>query len=477
LDDVFLYQRVERKVRGLIESGALGPGQRAPSLRGLSKREGVSLATAMQAYMALERKGYLESRPRSGFYVRARAPGAASVPRASRPRAAPCKVRLGDTVSTLFAVNQQPGIVSLGIANPSPELLPAKGLMRATAQVARRQRLSCLEYCLDLGAEELRRQIALRAAELGCAVAPDEVLVTNGCTEALAVALRSVARPGDVIAVESPAYFLVLQLIERLGMLAVEARTDPDTGLDPEALARTLDEVRVAAVVSTLNFHNPLGSLMLEAGKRRLVALLAGRGVPLIEDDIYGDLAYEPERPSLAKRHDRNGLVLTCSSFSKTLAPGYRVGWVLPGRFLDEARRAKRTASAATASLPQLAVAEFLRAGNYDRFLRRIRATYAEQVSRMRAAVLEHFPEGTRVSDPKGGFVLWVELPRAVDSRVLFERALARGVSTAPGVLFSPRGRFANFVRLSAGLPWSEAVEDAVRTVGALARALQRRPA
>lgn len=475
--DAFLYQQVEGKVRALIDSGALGPGERAPSLRGLSKREGVSLATAMQAYMALERKGYLESRPRSGFYVRARAARSASVPRASKPQAVPRKVRLGDVVSTMFAVNQQPGIVSLGIANPSPELLPIKGLLRATTQVARREPLPSLEYCLDVGAEDLRRQIALRAAALGCPVAPDEVLVTSGCTEALAVALQSAARAGDVIAVESPAYYLVLQLIERLGMLALEIPTDPDTGLDLDALEQVLDEVDIKAVVSVPNFHNPLGSLMPEANKRRLVALLAERGMPLIEDDVYGDLAFEQTRPALAKRYDETGSVLTCSSFSKTLAPGYRVGWVLAGRYLDEARRCKRTMSAASASLPQLAVAEFLRSGNYDRFARRIRRRYAEQVSRMRAAVLEHFPEGTRVSNPKGGFVLWVEMPRTVDSRVLFERALDRGVSVAPGVLFSPVAKFKNFVRLSAGLPWGEAVEGAIGTLGALARALRQRGA
>ncbi len=477
MDDAFLYQKVERKVRALIDSGALGPGERAPSLRGLSKREGVSLATAMQAYMALERKGYLESRPRSGFYVRARTANRATVPRPSRPRAVPSKVKLGDMVSTMFAVNRDPGVVSLGVANPSPQLLPAKGLLRATAQVARHQRLPSLEYCLDMGAEELRRQIALRAAELGCTVAPDQVLVTSGCTEALAVALQSVARAGDIIAVESPTYYLILQLIERLGMLALEIRTEPDSGLDLGALERALDEVDVRAVVSVPNFNNPLGSLMPEDSKRRLVTMLAERAVPLIEDDIYGDLAFEQGRPGLSKRYDETGRVLTCSSFSKTLAPGYRVGWMLPGRYLDEARRCKRTMSAASASLPQLAVAEFLRAGNYDRFVRRVRSTYAEQVTRMRAAVLEHFPDGTRVSNPKGGFVLWVELPRGIDARMLFERALARGVSVAPGALFSPANKFRNFVRLSAGLPWSDTVEGAIKTLGTLTRGLQRRSA
>ncbi len=474
--DSFLYEQIEGRVRARIESGVLRPGDRAPSLRRLSEQEGVSLATAMQAYMALERKGYLESRPRSGFYVRTRPATTRSVPRASSPRAMPRRVRLGDMVSTIFAVNAQPGIVSLGIANPSPELLPVKGLMRATAQVANRHSLAALEISLGLGAEELRRQIALRAAEIGCTVSPDDVLITTGTTEALALALQATAKAGDVVAVESPAYFLVLQLIERLGMLALEVRTDPRTGMCLEALEKALNEVDVKAVITVSNLSNPLGSLMPEDHKRRLVELLAERGVPLIEDDIYGDLSFEPRRPGIARRYDETGGVLTCASFSKTLAPGYRVGWILPGRYMDEVRRCKQTMSAATASLPQLAVAEFLRNGNYDRFMRRVRVEYAEQVARMRAAILESFPEGTRVTDPQGNFVLWVELPRAVDSRLLFDEALGHGVSIAPGVLFSASGKFKNFIRLSAGLPWSETIAGAVQTVGRLACAMVRNP-
>jgi DNA-binding transcriptional MocR family regulator len=468
-EEAFLYEQLEQRVRAMIEAGVLRPGERAPSLRRLSKQERVSLATAMQAYMALERKGYLESRPRSGFYVRTRPATAGVVPRPRKPRAMPQKVKLGDMVGTIFALNNQPGIVSLGIANPSPELLPVKGLVRATTQVANRHRLASLEYSLHLGAEELRRQIALRVAELGCAVSPDEVLVTTGATEALAVALHAVARPGDVIAVESPAYFLVLQLIERLGMFALEVQTDAAAGMRLEALEEALESVDVKAVIAVPNFHNPLGSLMPEENKRRLVELLAERGVALIEDDIYGDLAFEQRRPSIAKRYDRAGNVLTCSSFSKTLAPGYRVGWLLPGSYMDAARRCKQTMSSATASLPQLAIAEFLHNGNYDRFLRRVRSKYAEQVARMRAAVLEHFPEGTRVTNPKGGFVLWVELPRRVDGRALFQEALAHSVSFTPGVLFSPAGKFGNFIRLCAGLPWSEHIERAVERLGVLA--------
>jgi len=471
-DGGFLYERVASEVRGLIDAGVLAPGDRAPSLRRMSRQARVSIATVMQAYMALERKGYLEARPKSGFYVRARRPVEPSVPRPSSPRSAPRKVQFGDLVHTIFAVNRKPGMISLGVANPSPELLPVKALIRATSQIANRHPLAALEYCFQPGAEELRRQVALRAAALGCVVEPDEVIVTAGATEALAVSLQAVARAGDAIAVESPCYFIVLQLIERLGMLAVEIRTDPDEGISLEALERTLAEVDVRAVLLVPSFNNPLGSLVPQANRARLVELLGARGIPLIEDDIYGDLHFGDERPPLAKRFDERGLVLTCSSFSKTLAPGYRVGWVLPGRYRQAVMQWKQMTSPATASLPQLALAEFLHTGNYDRFLRRVRRTYREQVERMRLAIGEAFPPGTRVTRPQGGFVLWVELPKAVDGEALFRAALERGVSVAPGVLFSPTRRYRNFVRIACGLPWSEAIEGAIATLGELSHRL-----
>ncbi len=474
-DDAFLYERVEQRVRSMIESGTLRPGDRAPSLRRLSKQEAVSVTTILQAYMALERKGFLESRPRSGFYIRARPASARSLPRASKPPAVPQKVKLGAMVNTIFALSEKPGIVSLGFTHLSPALLPVKGLARVTAQVANRQRLASMKYCMSLGVEELRRQIARRAADLGCAISPEEVLVTTGATEALAVSLQSVAKAGDVIAVESPAYYVVLQLIERLGMFALEVHTDPQTGLCVDALEQSLNTVNVRAVLTVSNFHNPLGSLMPEEHRQRLVELLSNRGIPLIEDDVYGDLSFDDRRPGLAKRYDETGTVLTCSSFSKTLAPGYRVGWVLPGRYLNEAKHCKLTMTLANASLPQFAIAEFLRKGSYDRFLRRVRRSYAEQVNRMRLAILEYFPDGTRVTSPKGGFMLWVELPRSVDSRVLFDEALARGLSIVPGVLFSPAGKFSNFIRVSAGLPWSEDIEQAIQTLGMLVYSMSRK--
>jgi DNA-binding transcriptional MocR family regulator len=431
------------------------------------------MATVMQAYLALENKGYVESRPKSGFYVRPRRGPEASVPRKSNPRMRPRRVERQDLIDSILAVSHESSVVSLGIANPSAELLPVKGLTRALRQVASRYPLEAMQYCFERGGDdELRKQIALRGADLGCSISPREIITTVGATEALAVALNTVARPGDVIAVESPTYFYILQLIERLGMLALEVRTHPDTGMDLEALRQALDNVPVKAVMSVANFSNPLGSLMPDAAKQQLVELLSERQIPLIEDDIYGDLYFGESRPRIAKCFDREGLVLTCSSFSKTIAPGYRVGWLLPGKFGDEATKWKLSMSGVTAALPQLAIAEFLRTGNYDRHLRRLRKAYRDQVEQMRYTIAREFPDGTRITRPSGGFVLWVELPKPVDGTELFEKSLAEGVSVTPGVVFSSTDKYKNCIRISCGMPWSARIEAAVATVGRIAGSL-----
>ncbi len=467
----FLYDQVGQLVVAMIDNQTLQPGDRVPSLRKLSRQLQVSVTTVMQAYGRLEEQGFIEARPQSGYYVRSRPTADPQVPRKTRPSSEPRPVAVGDTVAAILAATKQPDVVPLGIANPSPELLPVKTLNRALARVAGERSLTSIDYTFPPGHAELRRQIAYRTAALGCEVGPDDVVIANGCTEALSLALSAVAKPGDVIAVESPAYFFVLEMIERLGMLALEICTDAETGMCLDTLERELDRHPVRAVVTVANFHNPVGSLMPDAAKQRLVRMLAEYQIPLIEDDIFGDLHFGDARPRIAKCYDDDGLVLTCSSFSKTLAPGFRIGWVIPGRYLDAVLKLKRTMGF-SATPTQLAVAEFLRSGGYDRHLRRLRSAYRDQVQRMRYRVAQAFPQGTRITRPQGGFVLWVELPAGVDGMELFERALRRGISIAPGTLFSPTQKYRRFIRLNAGMLWNDAVCAAVDTLGELVHEL-----
>jgi DNA-binding transcriptional MocR family regulator len=381
-------------------------------------------------------------------------------------------VTVSDLIARVYGASRDPDVVLLGAGYMSPALLPTERLSRGLAAVARAAGGAGIAYDPPPGLPALRRQIARRAAECGVALRADEIVTTVGTMEALHLCLRTVARAGDTIAVESPAYYGVLQLIESLEMRALEIPSNAGTGLDLGLLEAALRQQRVKACLVVTNFSNPLGSLMPDEAKRELVKMLARRDIPLIEDDIYGDLHFDGARPRPARAFDRHGLVMLCGSFSKTLAPGYRVGYVAPGRYRDAVERLKFAQTVATGTLAQMAVADFLENGGYERHLRRLRRALSEQVARVSEAIAEHFPAGTRISRPRGGFLLWVEMPPGKSALELHDRALAQGVSVAPGPIFSAKQRFTSCIRVSCGFPWSEAIERGVRTLGQIAKEL-----
>ena len=469
-----LYEDLARRFADAIEAGVLRPGDRLPSVRALRVQERLSTATVMQALARLELLGLVEARPRSGTFVRGRVRLPAPAP--SRPVSRPRPVTVAPLVARILAAGRDPRLVPLGFVAPAPILVPARALARAMAAVMRADVDASLRYDLPPGFGPLRREIARRALSWGLSVDPDDVVVTTGASEAIYLALRAVTRPGDVVAIESPAYYGTLQALDSLGLRALEVPCRA-TGLDLDALEALLAREKVAAVLAVPNFSNPTGSLMPDGAKRRLARLLAERGIPLVEDDIYGDLAFDGGRPPAVRAFDRDGLVLTCGSFSKTLAPGWRVGWVLPGRFREQVLLQKFALNVATSGAPQRAIARFLESGAYDRHLRRLRAALQVSMERMTAAVQAGFPAGTRLSRPAGGYVLWVELPGGVDALELHARALGAGVAIAPGQVFGARGGYDRFVRLSYASPWDDRIERGVRTVGRLAAQLATRVA
>lgn len=469
-----LYEQVAERLGDAIATGTLRPGERLPSVRELSTRERVSISTVLQAYVHLESMGLVETRPQSGHYVRRRERPLPAEPQvSSRPPTTASPVSVSALVARVYRSASDPRMVPLGAVIPSAELLPTRRLNRELALLARESGELAVAYDMPPGCPELRRQLARRALDWGCALGADDFITTCGASEALHLSLLAVARTGDTIAIESPAYYGTLRTIESLGMRALEIPCHPRHGMDLEALEAVLARRRVAAVLVVPSFSNPLGSCMPEANRQRLVKLLAQHDTPLIEDDIYGDLHFGPERPRPCKAFDTEGLVLLCGSFSKTLAPGYRVGWVAPGRYRERVELLKFAQTVATPTLPQLAIARFLQGGGYDRHLRTLRRRLAAQVERMREAIAEHFPEGTCATCPSGGAVLWVELPPSVDALVLHERALEAGISIAPGPIFSAQAqRYAHHIRLNCGHPWSPRIEAAMATLGSLARSL-----
>jgi len=455
-----LYRKLADELADLIRAGGFRPGDRLPGVRAQARQRQLSIATVISAYRQLEDWGLIEVRDRSGFYVQARPSALTPPPRILVTAMRPAPVTGQQMVLELIKAAKDPAMVQLGAAVPAPEYLPTRALERALTKVARENRVRAASYEFSLGAPELRRQISRRLADTGCALHPDNLIITNGCQEALTLALRATTAPGDVVAIESPTFYGLLQVIESLGLEALEIPTNPQTGLSLEALELALSRWPVKACVVTPNFSNPLGCLMPDDHKRRLVALLAAHKIPLIEDDIYGDLSYSHARPSLCKALDDN--VILCSSVSKSLSPGLRVGWIAPGRFQEKVEYMKYVLNLASPTLPQLAVNELLENGQYERHLRRVRGDYAQAVARMSEAVLRVFPEGTKITRPEGGFVLWLELPERVNGFELAQKSLAQGISIAPGPIFSASQKYKHFIRLSCACVWSPRVERAL---------------
>ena len=466
-----LYEEIAAKVGGLIEQGTYRPGERIPSIREMSLQMQVSVNTIMGAYAQLENLGMVEARPQSGYYVRSRVlePGA-DVPK-SKPEEepAPCCVSVEELPMKVIRSLTDPSMIPLGSSVPNPVLLPIDKLNRMLASEARRFRIQSVSYTGPRGTKRLRTQIAKRSLTYGCTPAPEEIVVTSGCVEAVTLALQAACRPGDTVAIASPVYYTFLHSIQWMGLKVLEIPATPQEGISIDVLGYAIRHNPVHACLIISNFNNPLGSVMPDEKKRELVALLAQHDIPLIEDDVYGDLAFGSARPSAVKAYDEKGLVLYCSSFSKTLAPGYRVGWIVPGRYQRKVQQLKALFNIATATPTQLAIAEFLTNGGYDHHLRTIRRIYSRQVARVRDAVGRHFPLGTLVTRPEGGFVLWVEMPAGVDAFRLYEEALKAGISIAPGTLFTATGdKYRNCIRLNAAF-WSERTEQALETLGGMA--------
>lgn len=463
-----IYQDLADRLQALIREQVFAPGSRMPGVRQLSEQNRVSVSTAVNACRELERRGVLEARPRSGYFVQ-RPPAQREAPRpaaaSKQPRVVTGQMR---SLQMLQSVNN-PDIVNLGAAVPNADFLPVTAIERALHRVLREQRRRCLGgYEFPPGAIELRNELAKRLVTLDCDITRDQVLITNSCQESVAIALKLLTKPGDIVAIESPTYYGLLQVIESLGLKALEIPTDPVDGISLPALTLALERWKVAACVVVANFSNPLGVCMSDERKQSLLNLLSAHRVPLVEDDIFGDLPLAGPRPRPIKSWDSEGLVYYCSSLSKTISAGLRVGWLVAGKQQERAEQLQFINTVSVSTTSQLAVAHFLKSGYYDRFLRQNRARYAQAIARMTDRVTQLFPAETRVSRPAGGFVLWVELPGNIDTALLMEQALAKGVSFAPGALFSASGKFSNCLRLNCALRWDAQVERALLTLARL---------
>lgn len=466
------YEELAQQLSRLIESGVLLPGDRLPSVRKLRAAHGVSPSTVREAFRKLEDESKIQARPRSGHYVSAHWRRAARAPQISLPSRRSVAVGGHDLVLELLETSRNPDFVAFGGAFPGPEFFPHHKLSQALGAAARKLDPRCIYDRVPLGDGELRRLVSQRYLECGCDVPASQVIITSGALEALNLCLEAVTRPGDLVAIECPTFYLVVEALKRLGLKAVELPTHPRDGVSVAALAAALDRHPIRACWLMTSFENPLGSSMSQDDRRELVKLLAARDIPLIEDDVYSELYFGKDRLRPAKALDRGGRVLHCGSFSKSLAPGYRVGWAAPGRYFGRVERAKLLTSIATSVPTQAAIVEFLKHGGYAHHLRRLRGALAANQKQMLGAIARHFPAGTRTTAPLGGYFLWVEMPEKVDAMEVHRRAAEQMVTIAPGPLFSPQRGFRNCIRLNYGFAWSPRLESGMATLGKIVGSL-----
>jgi DNA-binding transcriptional MocR family regulator len=464
-----LYIKIANSLEQQIINDVLKVGDKLPSIRMICRQHGVSMSTAQFAYYELEAKSLIEPRPQSGYYVSDSSRKKLAMPDITRPFTK-SPVKLATEIfenATDHAGEKNFTVFARGV--PAVSLLPIAKLNKGMLQAVREMAGGGTAYESQQGNEKLRTQVAKLSFNWKGNLAAKDVLTTSGCINAVSYCLMALTKRGDTIAVESPCFYGILQLAQSLGLNILELPTNPQTGVDMEFFKKVLQQNKIAACLFVSNFNNPFGSLMPDEHKKEAVKLLEKYNVPLIEDDIYGDIYFGDKRPSCCKSYDESGMVLLCSSVSKTLAPGYRVGWVAPGKFMNEVSKKKLFHNLYSTSITSEVIGSFLENGRYEAHLRKLRRTLHANYLQYVRVIGEHFPDGTKMSRPQGGLSLWVELPKKIDSIDLYNTATSKKITFSPGSMFTLQKQFSNCMRLSYGLEWNEKTENSLKLLGKLA--------
>lgn len=463
----FLYSDLADRIQARIQSGGYRLSEKLPSLRALCRKTGYSMNTVFQAYVELENRGIIESRHRSGYFIRPRPERLRPLPEIRDHEVVPMKVRLDDLIHEMTRDMADPGVLKLGAVTVAPGHLPVKRLHRHLKAISQQQSPELIAgYAHPQGDTLLRHQISNLLFSIIPNLSVEDIIVTSGCTEALSLSLKAVAGPGDTVIVESPTDPWLRQIIKDSRMYALEIPADPVTGMDLDRVAAVLAQQKISACIMNPNCQNPLGFIMPDENKRKILDLMEVRDIPIIENDICGDLYFGTVRPNPIKKWDTRGNVLYCSSFSKVLAPGLRIGWAIPGRFKKTMKRMKLNRSLISPTLNQALVASYLKEGTYDRHLRRLRETIKNQHQYCATAVHQYFPENIKMTSPSGGVSLWIELPRGVECRSVYFEAKKKGISILPGFLCSSFDAFDRYIRIGYGRVWDQEVEEAIARIG-----------
>jgi DNA-binding transcriptional MocR family regulator len=460
-----LYEKLAQHIEDKVEEGYFQPGDKLPSIRQMSQDHSVSISTVQAAYRLLEDNHIAEVRPKSGYYVRTRNT-IPNLPDISRPNPTPVAVSQWEMVVQLLYSHEKNGQLALGKGTPDVCAKTLKPLPKLIAELSRNTDITQLTYDSLQGPVELRHQITRVMMDSGCRLHPDDIVVTTGCQEALACSMRSVTQTGDIIAIESPSFYGSMQTIQALGLKALEIPTHAETGISIEAFEMALEQWPIKVLQVTPICNNPLGYTMPDDNKQRLIALANQYDIAIIEDDIYGDLSYANPRPRSIKSYDTEGRVLLCSSFSKTVSPAFRTGWCAPGRYIEQMKHMKYVSTACGSILQPRAMAEFIAQGFYERHIRKMRAQYLRNRDHMIEWASRYFPEGTRMSYPQGGFLLWIEFPQGIDTSDLNNTLAEHNISIAPGTLFTASNKYRHCLRLNYAQEANDEIRHALEVIG-----------
>jgi len=461
-----LYRKVAEDIEHMIVRGTYKEGVKIPSIRQMSSHFNVSINTIKESYALLETRQLIEGRPQKGYFVKNTNNKDLEISRIEEfyepvTREIPANQIYQRVLKDLLNPENAP----LGVAIASPSILPVQDISSLITSLTEEQKKLCLAYAPAEGLVELRIAIARKLIDCGLTISADEILITAGCEEAIFMALSAITKNGDTIAIQIPMYFNLIPMFRNLGLKIIEIPSDPVTGIYLEVLDYAIKNNNIKACVVISNFSNPTGSSIPDENKKKLTEILVKAEIPLIEDDIYGDLHFGEKRPTACRTFDNSGNTLLCSSFSKTVSPGLRVGYILPGKFKDSIIQRKMAANICTSTVPQLLLSNYLDSGGFYRQLRKLCRETSLRMEKLRNDVTEFFPQGTRKTDPKGGYTLWVELPGNVSGLDVYNRAIKEKISIVPGCLFSQDDYFDNFIRLDAGC-YTEDVYPAVIKLG-----------
>lgn len=459
------YQHLASLLAQRIEQGLYQQGEKLPSVRHLSLEHGVSISTVQQAYLTLENLQLITAQPRSGYFVAPRKMQPPE-PAMTRPMQRPVEVNQWDEILTLLDARSDKATIPFGSGSPDVSQPGLKPLWRELSRVVQHNPEEVLGYDELPGRPEIREQIARLMLDGGAVVGPDDIVITNGCHGALSTGLLAVCKPGDIVAVESPSFHGTMQILRSFDIRAIEIPTDPQTGISLEALELALEQWPIKGIILVPTCNNPLGFIMPDDRKRAVLRLAQRHDIVIFEDDVYGELTYEYPRPRTIKSWDTDGRVLLCSSMSKCLAPGMRIGWIAPGRYLDRVLHMKYAAAGTNVPAPQMAVAAFIREGHYHRHVRRMRQIYQQRMSEWTCRVRQYFPCGICVTRPRGSFLLWIELPESVDMMCVMRTLRQHKIQVAPGSLFSPSGKYRHCLRLNCALPLTTQNDAALHLMG-----------